>query len=60
MVLAAVFGTMIAGNLASMAPDYVAAKVSAARVFRLLDKVPAIDTYNDEGSMLVSLLQGSK
>ncbi|XP_057304790.1 ATP-dependent translocase ABCB1-like isoform X3 [Hydractinia symbiolongicarpus] len=52
VVLAAVFGAMIAGQIASFAPDYVAAKVSAARIFNLLDRVPAINAFSTSGSRL--------
>ena len=44
---------MIAGQIASMAPDYVAAKVSAARCFIILDRVPEIDSYSENGQRLV-------
>ncbi|XP_065655130.1 ATP-dependent translocase ABCB1 isoform X3 [Hydra vulgaris] len=52
VVLATVFGAMIAGQIASMAPNYVAAKVSAARLFQLLDKVPKIETFSNSGNIL--------
>ena len=45
---------MIAGQIASMAPDYVAAKVSAARCFAILDRVPTIDAYSENGEKFVS------
>ena len=50
-----VFGALIAGQIASFAPDYVKAKVSAARIFLLLDRVPEIDSYSTEGQKLVIL-----
>ena len=40
---------MQAGNANSMAPDYNKAMVSAARIFMLLDRVPAIDNMSEEG-----------
>ena len=49
------FGAMIAGQIASFAPDYAKAKTSAARIFKLLDRQPAIDSYSQEGDQLVSL-----
>lgn len=55
VVLATVFGALIAGQIASFAPDYVKAKMSAARIFLLLDRVPEIDSYSEEGQKLVIL-----
>ncbi|XP_066928852.1 ATP-dependent translocase ABCB1-like isoform X2 [Clytia hemisphaerica] len=52
VVLSTVFGAMIAGEIGSMAPDYVAAKVSAARCFQILDLKPEIDSFNNEGKIL--------
>ena len=53
-MLATVFGALIAGQIASFAPDYVAAKVSAARILKILDRIPMIDAYSTEGDTLVS------
>jgi len=44
---------MIAGQIASMAPDYIAAKVSAARCFLILDSEPEIDSFSEDGQRLV-------
>ena len=44
---------MIAGQISAMAPDYIAAKVSAARCFAILDREPVIDAYSTEGKTLV-------
>jgi len=52
VILSTVFGAMIAGQIASMAPDYLAAKVSAARCFAILDHEPEIDSYSTEGKKL--------
>ena len=40
---------MTAGQVASFAPDYVKAKVSAGRILELFDRVPDIDSYSTEG-----------
>ena len=40
---------VVIGQVVSMTPDYVKAKQSAQRVFYLLDKVPVIDCFSDEG-----------
>eukprot|EP00794_Sanderia_malayensis_P011087 gene11087-12255_t len=52
VVFALVFAAMFAGQVASFAPSYIKAKVSAARIFRLLDRVPPIDTYSTEGDII--------
>lgn len=36
-----------------MTPDYTKAKRAAGRVFFLLDKVPEIDVYSNEGAIPV-------
>uniref|UniRef100_A0A3Q4HYM2 Bile salt export pump n=1 Tax=Neolamprologus brichardi TaxID=32507 RepID=A0A3Q4HYM2_NEOBR len=37
------------GRASSYTPDYAKAKISAARFFQLLDRVPQISVYNDKG-----------
>uniref|UniRef100_A0A672ZUJ9 Bile salt export pump n=1 Tax=Sphaeramia orbicularis TaxID=375764 RepID=A0A672ZUJ9_9TELE len=37
------------GRASSYTPDYAKAKISAARFFQLLDRVPLISVYNDKG-----------
>nr|XP_033787111.1 ATP-dependent translocase ABCB1 [Geotrypetes seraphini] len=46
---AIVFGAMALGQTSSFAPDYAKAKLSAAHIFMLLERVPAIDSYNEDG-----------
>ncbi|NXF94574.1 MDR1 protein, partial [Eubucco bourcierii] len=46
---AIVFGAMALGQSSSFAPDYAKAKVSAAHMFLLFERVPAIDSYSEEG-----------
>ena len=50
---AIVFGGTGLGRAMASAPDYSKAKMSAAHMFRLLDRVPSIDNQNDEGLKLV-------
>ena len=45
---------MALGQANSFAPDYGKAKVSAARIFALLDRVPDIDNMSEEGQSLVN------
>lgn len=44
---------MNVGQSTSLAPDYGKAKISAQRIFQLLDQKPLIDSYSEEGEKLV-------
>ncbi|KAM6315134.1 ATP-dependent translocase ABCB1-like [Aegotheles albertisi] len=46
---AVVFGAMALGQTSSFAPDYAKAKVSAAHLFQLFERVPLIDNYSEQG-----------
>ncbi|NXT21654.1 MDR1 protein, partial [Syrrhaptes paradoxus] len=46
---AVVFGAMALGQTSSFAPDYAKAKISAAHLFQLFERVPSIDSYSNEG-----------
>ncbi|KAM6281047.1 ATP-dependent translocase ABCB1-like [Porphyrio hochstetteri] len=46
---AVVFGAMALGQTSSFAPDYAKAKVSAAHLFQLFERVPELDSYSEEG-----------
>ncbi|XP_063308549.1 ATP-dependent translocase ABCB1-like [Pelobates fuscus] len=46
---AIVFGAMALGQTSSFAPDYAKAMVSASHIFSLLERVPLIDSYSNEG-----------
>lgn len=50
---AVVFAAMNVGQSSSMAPDYGKSRVSAQRIFQLLDKKPLIDSYSEQGEKLV-------
>ncbi|XP_062979770.1 ATP-dependent translocase ABCB1-like [Elgaria multicarinata webbii] len=53
MVFAAVFfATMEIGQSNASAPDFGKSKVSAQRIFQLLDRKPLIDSYSEEGEKL--------
>lgn len=41
------------GKASSYTPDYAKAKISAARFFQLLDRVPLISVYSDKGQKWV-------
>ena len=51
---ALVLGALGTGQLGAFAPNYTEAKLSAGRIFQLLDRVPAIDSYSQEGLKPVS------
>ncbi|NXH11658.1 MDR3 protein, partial [Bucco capensis] len=46
---AIVFGAMALGQSTSFTPDYAKAKVSAAHLLLLFERVPSIDSYSKEG-----------
>ncbi|NWR63647.1 MDR1 protein, partial [Bucorvus abyssinicus] len=46
------FAAMNVGQSASLAPDYGKARVSAQRIFQLLDRKPLIDSSSEEGEKL--------
>ena len=50
---ALVFGAAGAGQAGAFAPNYTKAKISASRIFFLLDRVPKIDSYSKEGTTIV-------
>lgn len=51
---ALVFGATGAGQAGAFAPNYAKAKLSARRIFQLLDREPVIDSYSEDGLKLVS------
>ena len=53
---AMVFSAFSLGQAASLAPDIPKAQRAAGRIFQLLDEVPPIDSYSEEGDKLVGLL----
>ncbi|XP_010143453.1 PREDICTED: multidrug resistance protein 3-like, partial [Buceros rhinoceros silvestris] len=47
---AIVFGAMALGQNTSFTPDYAKAKMSAAHLFLLFERVPPIDSYSEAGA----------
>ncbi|XP_009464796.1 PREDICTED: ATP-binding cassette sub-family B member 5 [Nipponia nippon] len=47
-----IFAAMNVGQSASLAPDYGKARMSAQRIFQLLDRKPLIDSYSEKGEKL--------
>ena len=56
IVIAIAMGAQSIGQANSFAPDYGKAKLSAAKLFQLFDREPAIDSFSEEGSQPVSTL----
>ncbi len=54
---ALVFGAIAVGEAGAFAPNYAKARLSASRIFFLLDREPLIDGYSKEGSKPVSALE---
>lgn len=52
--MAVIFGALSVGQASAFAPNYAKAKLSANRIFYLLDRKPEIDNYSEEGEKLVS------
>lgn len=51
-----IFGTIAIAQASAFAPNYAKAKISANRIFFLLDRQPVIDNYSEDGEKLVSIL----
>lgn len=49
-----ILSAMTVGQAVALAPDYSQAKVAAARVLAILDRVPSIDTSSATGVLSVS------
>ena len=47
--MAVIFGAIGSGQATSFAPNYAKAKLSANRIFALLDREPVIDGYSTDG-----------
>uniref|UniRef100_A0A7M4FAJ1 Multidrug resistance protein 1-like n=1 Tax=Crocodylus porosus TaxID=8502 RepID=A0A7M4FAJ1_CROPO len=54
-----IFAAMNVGQSTSLAPDFGKAKISAQRIFQLLDQKPLIDSYSEEGEKLVNHFDGN-
>lgn len=55
VVLIGTFGSMIAGQALSFTPDYLNAKVAAARLFKILATESKIDATHETGTKKVCL-----
>lgn len=49
VISAVLFGAMAVGEANSFAPNYAKAKMSAAHLVMLMNKVPEIDNLSNEG-----------
>uniref|UniRef100_H2ZR88 Bile salt export pump n=1 Tax=Ciona savignyi TaxID=51511 RepID=H2ZR88_CIOSA len=50
-LMAVIFGAFAVGQTSSFAPDYAAARIAANRMFKLLDRVPLIDSEDKSGQV---------
>lgn len=55
MISAIVYGAMAVGEANSFTPNYAKAKMSAAHVLSLINRVPAIDNASENGDKPVFL-----
>ena len=53
--IALIFGAVSVGQAGAFAPNYAKARLSSHRIFHLLDRVPEIDSYSEDGQKLVGL-----
>ena len=49
VLFALIFGAFAVGQASAFAPDYSKAKLSANRIFAMLDREPVIDNYSKDG-----------
>ena len=54
MFSAIIMAAMAVGQASEFAPDYGKAKAATAKIFAMLDKQPAIDSYSTDGDKPVS------
>ena len=52
--IAIVFGGAAIGQASAFAPNFAKAKLSANRIFFMLDRKPLIDNYSEDGDKPVS------
>ena len=52
-------GTMTVGQASAFAPNYNKAVIGAARIFKLLDRVPLIDSTGETGSDVPAKVEGN-
>lgn len=53
--MAVIFGALSVGQASAFAPNYAKAKISANRIFAILDRNPLIDNYSTEGEKPVRM-----
>lgn len=47
-------GAMMVGQISAFTPDYMKAKVAAARLFKIFDRIPVIQSDSIDGLSVVS------
>lgn len=51
--IAVIFGALAIAQAGSFAPNYAKAKLSARRIFAIIERKPDIDSYSEDGTQLV-------
>lgn len=59
-LMAVIFGAFSVGQASSFVPDYATAQIAASRLFRLFDRTPPIDSYDESGEKPVSSLDSTR
>lgn len=54
IILAVQMGAMMIGQITAFSPDYLKAKIAAARMFKIFDALPEIQSDSDKGLTCVS------
>ncbi|EDO33275.1 predicted protein [Nematostella vectensis] len=49
VVMCIVIAGLVAGQISSLSPDYQKARTAAGKIFKLLDRTPAIDSASENG-----------
>ena len=60
VVSALVYRALSIAQVTTYAPSFATAKLSAGRIFTLLDRKPAIDIYSDGDTLVSVWLKGSR
>ena len=56
VILSIVMGGFVLGQISALSPDFMKAKVAAARLFKLFDRKSPIDSSSEDGAKPVRAL----
>jgi hypothetical protein len=54
VLMAIIMGSLMIGQLAALSPDFGRGRIGAAHLFKLFNRVPAIDSASERGVKPVS------